>query len=225
MAEEEKKPPPTVIDKKIVGFKVLTDEPEEVEGLICEQTGMHEEIERDEILNGRTYKFKHPVKDFAYYVTLNDKEINGNLYPYEIFINCKDPESAQWVFALTRVISAVFRKGGDVVFLADELKSVFDPAGGYFKKGGVFMPSIIAEVGHILEKHLIAIGIIEVQKDKATEEFIAQKREEYKKANPDDNNTAEYPPQSTVCPKCSVKAVILMDGCQTCLSCGESHCN
>jgi len=154
MTDENK--PPLKIDQKIKDFQV---KPEEVVGLVCEQVGLNEEIKREEILHGKTYKFKHPSKDFAYYVTLNDIEIGGTLYPYEIFINCKDPESAQWVFALTRVISAVFRKGGDILFLVEELKGVFDPAGGYYRKGGVYMPSIVAEIGHIIEKHLLGMGI------------------------------------------------------------------
>ena len=97
------------------------------------------------------------------YITINDILLNEGTefeqeYPFEIFINSKNMEQFQWILALTRVISAVFRKGGDATFLAEELKQVFDPQGGYFKKGGKFMPSLVAEIGEVLETHMRKIG-------------------------------------------------------------------
>ena len=126
---------------------------------------MHEKLERPEMLIGSTYKVKTPVSDHAMYVTINDIVLNeGTEYeqrrPFEIFINSKNLDHYQWIVALTRIISAVFRKGGDVTFLVDELKAVFDPRGGYWQPGGKFMPSIIAELGHIVEKHLQSIGLL-----------------------------------------------------------------
>ncbi len=119
---------------------------------------MHEEIQRPEVLIGSTYKIKTPVSDHAMYVTINDIVLNeGTEYeqrrPFEVFINSKNLDHFQWIVALTRIISAVFRKGGDVTFLVDELKAVFDPRGGYWQPGGKFMPSIIAELGYVIEKH------------------------------------------------------------------------
>ena len=126
---------------------------------------MHEKLERPEVLIGSTYKIKTPISDHAMYVTINDIVLNeGTEYeqrrPFEIFINSKNLDHFQWIVALTRIISAVFRKGGDVAFLVDELKAVFDPRGGYWQPGGKFMPSIIAELGYVIERHLQSIGLL-----------------------------------------------------------------
>lgn len=137
-------------------------------------------------------------------------------------------EHFQWVIALTRVISAVFRKGGDVTFLVEELRSVYDPNGGYFKKGGVFMPSLVAEIGAVIEKHLKAIGLIESEEmSEVTKRILAEKRAEFeasKAAANNDDTVGDFPPNASMCGKCSTKAVIVMDGCATCLSCGDSKC-
>ncbi len=120
---------------------------------------MTEELQRPEMLIGSTYKIKTPVSDHAMYVTINDIVLNEGTEheqrrPFEVFINSKNLDHYQWIVALTRIISAVFRKGGDVTFLVEELKAVFDPRGGYWQPGGRFMPSIIAELGYVIEKHL-----------------------------------------------------------------------
>ena len=137
------------IDKKIVGYKVVKDEEPETTGKETEVNedfdSMHENLERPEMLFGSTYKIKTPQSEHALYITINDMILNmGTEHeerrPYEVFINSKNMEHFQWVLALARVISAVFRKGGDVCFLVEELKAVFDPKGGYFKKGGIFIP-------------------------------------------------------------------------------------
>jgi len=137
-------------------------------------------------------------------------------------------EHFQWVIALTRVVSAVFRKGGDVTFLVEELRSVYDPNGGYFKKGGVFMPSLVAEIGAVIEKHLKAIGLIESEEmSEVTKRILAEKRAEFEASHTtatNDDKAGDYPPNATMCGKCSTKAVIVMDGCATCLSCGDSKC-
>ena len=120
---------------------------------------MHEKLDRPEMLLGSTYKVKTPVDDHAMYVTINDIVLNPGTEhesqrPFEIFVNSKNLDHYQWIVALTRIMSAVFRKGGDVTFIVDELKAVFDPRGGYWQPGGKYMSSIIAELGHIVEKHL-----------------------------------------------------------------------
>ena len=149
---------------------------------------MHEKLERPEMLVGSTYKVKTPVSDHAMYVTINDIILNEGTEhekrrPFEIFINSKNLDHYQWIVALTRIISAVFRKGGDVTFLVEELKAVFDPRGGYWQTGGKFMPSIIAELGHIVEKHLIMIGMMAAPElDEGQKKLIAQKRAEYEES-------------------------------------------
>jgi len=122
---------------------------------------MHEKVERPEVLVGSTYKIKTPISDHAMYVTINDIVLNeGTEYeqrrPFEVFINSKNLDHFQWIVALTRIISAVFRKGGDVTFLVDELKAVFDPRGGYWQPGGKFMPSIIAYNKNRVGGHVVA---------------------------------------------------------------------
>jgi hypothetical protein len=134
-----------------------------------------------------------------------------------MFINSKNMEHFQWVLALTRLISAVWRKGGNAHFLIEELKNVFDPKGGYYKKGGVYMPSIVAEIGHTIEKHLLASGSLVVELDPNLQKFLEEKREEV-------SSDGKFPESATLCSKCSVKSVIILDNCQTCLNCGESKC-
>ena len=229
------------IDKKIVGYEVnkpaekqgvKKDFPREGGGDRAEVIRMHEKLERPEMLVGSTYKVKTPVSDHAMYVTINDIILNEGTEhekrrPFEIFINSKNLDHYQWIVALTRIISAVFRKGGDVTFLVEELKAVFDPRGGYWQPGGKFMPSIIAELGHIVEKHLIAIGMLTPPGlDEHQQKLVEQKRAEYEEAQKqtDAFSTSEYPEGAQLCSKCNTTAVIMMDGCMTCLSCGDSKC-
>jgi len=195
---------------------------------------MHEKLERPDMLLGSTYKIKTPQSEHALYVTINDVLLNHDTEhevrrPYEIFINSKNMDHFQWIVALTRIISAVFRKGGDVTFLVDELRSVFDPRGGYFKKGGKYKPSLVAEIGDAIECHMKMIGMIKSDgMDDCQKEMLDAKRKEYEAIY--SNNTSErrvatdFPVNSRLCKKCNTKAVISMDGCMTCLSCGDSKC-
>jgi len=151
--------------------------------------------------------------------------------PFEIFINSKNMDHFQWIVALTRVMSAVFRKGGDVTFLVEELHSVFDPSGGYFKKGGKYIPSLVAEIGEVVEQHLQEIGMLKKSEpDQHQKKLIEEKRAEYLAKQSDDSSsagdlTAEgFPKGAQLCNKCQTKAAIIMDGCLTCLNCGESKC-
>ena len=211
------------INKKIVGYQVVNKTEEEI-AVKPELETIHEAIKRPDILTGATYKIKTPQSEHALYITINDMVLNAGTeheqyHPYEMFINSKNMEHFQWVLALTRLVSAVWRKGGDAKFLVDEFKNVFDPKGGYYKKGGVFMPSLVAEIGSVIEQHLITTGVIKVEVDKHMEKFIKEKREEVMSSE-----ETGYPAHATLCAKCNTKAVILMDNCQTCLSCSESKC-
>ena len=224
-----------IINKKIIGYKVLTKEDAEMPKTELPQSfeSMHENVPRPEILYGSTYKIKTPQSEHALYITINDMILNEGTEheerrPYEIFINSKNMEHFQWVLALTRVISAVFRKGGDACFLVDELKAVFDPRGGYFKKGGVFMPSLVAEIGHAIESHLKSIGMLTGHELSNHEKaFLAAKRKEFAERHGESGESGdeEFPAQALLCNKCQTKAVVLMDGCMTCLNCGESKCS
>lgn len=218
----------TTIDQKIVGFKVKQQDQAVEEVHEIEQ--VHENLERPERLEGTTYKIKTPLSDHALYITINDVILNPGTdhevrRPFEIFINSKNLEHFQWVVALTRVISAVFRKGGDVTFLVEELKAVFDPQGGYFKSGGRFMPSLVAEIGDAIEAHLKQIGLIEDETLSAAQRaMLAEKQQDYEKKHNTVSAAGEFPPTATLCLKCHTKAVIILDGCKTCLSCGASKC-
>ena len=145
--------------------------------------------------------------------------------PFEIFINSKNMEHFQWIVALTRVMSAVFRKGGDITFLVEELESVFDPNGGYYKKGGKYIPSLVAELGQVVEQHLKNIGMLKSKvPDEHQEQLIQDKKKEYLEKNSQGLDENGFPKDAQLCHKCSTKAAIMMDGCLTCLSCGESKC-
>ncbi len=228
----------TKIEGKIVDYQVKTPDstpktdtpaPEKKADVIH----MHERVERPEVLLGSTYKVKTPLSEHALYVTINDIILNSGTEheqrrPFEIFINSKNMEHFQWIVALTRIVSAVFRKGGDVTFLVEELRSVFDPRGGYFKKGGRYQPSLVAELGDVIECHLRTIGLMRGDPlDDHQRDLIAEKRRQYEKTIAEAPVEAEadaFPAGATLCQKCSTRAVIQMDGCMTCLNCGDSKC-
>jgi hypothetical protein len=220
------------IEKRIVGYAVKKAEPQAQTAPESQPLVMNETIARPDFLLGSTYKIKPPISDHALYITINDIVLNEGTdhevrRPYEVFINSKEMDHFQWVIALTRVISAVFRKGGDVTFLVEELRSVYDPNGGYYKKGGVFMPSLVAEIGAIVEKHMKSIGLIEQEGlTEAQQQALAEKRAQFeaREAGNASNDESGYPPGANLCKKCHTKAVIIMDGCATCLSCGDSKC-
>jgi hypothetical protein len=155
------------ITKKITGFKVKTETntPVAEKPEIALET-IHEGLKRPDVLHGATYSIKHPDKDRCLSVTINDMVLNEGTEheqkrPYEVFIQSHSADDAQWVMALTRISSALFRKGGDVKFIADELKSVNDPtqAGNYVVRGKGFMPSLVSHIGEIMDNHFEQIGV------------------------------------------------------------------
>ena len=164
---------------------------------------MHEKVERPDQLIGATYKIKSPLVEHALYVTINDIVLNADTEhelrrPFEIFVNSKNMDHFQWIVALTRIMSAVFRKGGDVTFLVEELKAVFDPRGGYFKAGGIYMPSIVAELGAVIERHMKMIGLIhDPEMDPAQRALIAEKRAAYEARAKKKSDVSRAPGKST----------------------------
>ncbi|HDO1384509.1 TPA: NrdJb [Aeromonas veronii] len=222
------------IDKKIVAYKVRTkDEPQEDLSAQDDVVHMHETVLRPERLMGTTYKLKTPehVSEHSLFITINDIILNeGTVHetrrPFEIFINSKSLEHYQWIVALTRIISAVFRKGGDVTFLVEELRSVFDPKGGYWNKGK-YVPSLIAEIGNVIESHLTEIGMLKAPGlDEHQQAFLAEKQAELKAAQEAEEQQAGsgFPANAALCYKCHTRALVLKDGCMTCLNCGDSKC-
>lgn len=227
------------IEKKITGYNVVAEEDkakaeQAVEAAkTAEIVQLGEALSRPDKLMGNTYKVKTPVTEHALYITINDVIMNEGTpqehrRPFEIFINSKNMEHFQWIVALTRVMSAVFRKGGDITFLVEELHSVFDPNGGYFKKGGKYIPSLVAEIGEVVEQHLQEIGMLKkAEPDQHQKKLIDEKRKEYMEKHVQsggETNSEGFPPGAQLCNKCSTKAAIIMDGCLTCLNCGESKC-
>ena len=233
------------ITENIVGYEVV--KPQEEKATAPEGEGrskakvirMTEQVQRPEgmeCLEGSTYKIKTPLDDHAMYVTINDIVLNAGTEhesrrPFEIFINSKNMDHFQWIVALTRLMSAVFRKGGDVTFLAEELQAVFDPKGGYFKPGGKFMPSIIAEIGAVIEHHLQKIGLMEKEELSEQQQLLLNEKRAEAEASAQKKTAADlaaddgtYPASATLCGKCNTKAVVVMDSCATCLSCGYSKC-
>ena len=219
------------INKKIVGYGIAEpDKNEQVEEAANNVFQLGEPLDRPEKITGTTYKVKTPVTDHAFYITINDVIMNEGTpqehrRPFEIFVNSKNMEHFQWIVALTRVMSAVFRKGGDITFLVEELESVFDPNGGYYKKGGKYIPSLVAELGHVVETHLQNIGMLKnSEPDLHQKKLIDEKKNEYLKKNQNSLDENGFPKDSQLCAKCHTKAAIMMDGCLTCLNCGESKC-
>ncbi|MEO1599131.1 MAG: ribonucleoside-diphosphate reductase, adenosylcobalamin-dependent, partial [Pseudomonadota bacterium] len=170
-------------------------------------------LERPEALIGRTYKLKWPDSPHAIYVTMNDIEVAGRQRPFEIFINSKNMEHYAWTVALTRMISAVFRRGGDVSFVVEELKAVFDPRGGAWMKGR-YVPSILAAIGGVIERHMVEIGFIDgeglgLASDPAAERAVAV-------------GEGAVPAS---CPNCGSFNTAVQEGCSVCLDCGFSKCS
>jgi hypothetical protein len=221
------------IGKKIVGYQVASEEQKQEAAATQAQANiiqMHEKISRPEMLVGSTYKIKPPLAEHALYITINDYILNEGTdheqrRPFEVFINTKNMDHFMWIVALTRVMSAVFRKGGDATFMVEELKSVFDPQGGYWLPGGRFMPSLVAEIGTCIEDHMRRIGMLKAPEiSEHQQKIMAEKRAEFEGQPAAEQSSGDFPANAELCKKCSTKATILMDGCMTCLNCGDSKC-
>ncbi|SEN50646.1 adenosylcobalamin-dependent ribonucleoside-diphosphate reductase [Palleronia pelagia] len=171
---------------------------------------MSEPLSRPQALEGSTYKLKWPGSEHALYITVNDLIQNGHRRPFEIFVNSKNMEHFAWTVALTRMISAVFRRGGDVSFVVEELKAVFDPRGGAWMEGK-YIPSIIAGIGGVIERHMIATG------------FLAGEGLGLK-SDPQAQVVALGSTPAKACPSCGSFEMRMVEGCMTCAACGHSKC-
>jgi len=180
------------------------------EAAMGEVVYMSEPLDRPQSLEGHTYKVKWPDSEHALYITINDIILNGHRRPFEVFINSKNMEHFAWTVALTRMISAVFRRGGDVSFVVEELKAVFDPRGGAWMQGK-YVPSILAAIGGVIEKHMIVTGFLAGEgmglKSDPRAEVV---------------NLGHRP--GPACPSCGQYDMRMIEGCMTCASCGHSKC-
>ena len=168
-------------------------------------------LERPEQLDGKTYKIKWPESDHAIYITMNDIMQNGERRPFEIFINSKNMEHFAWTVALTRMISAVFRRGGEISFVVEELKAVFDPRGGAWMERR-YIPSLLAAIGEVIEKHMIEIGFL--PKEKSVSKNVGRGENILNFRNEKGNS----------CPSCGSLGMLRQEGCDVCTACGHSKC-
>ncbi|MBV2358788.1 adenosylcobalamin-dependent ribonucleoside-diphosphate reductase [Thalassococcus sp. CAU 1522] len=193
--------------------KPPAEAPEQVrggDGEGAEVVYMSEPLDRPQALEGQTYKLKWPDSEHAIYLTINDIIVGGHRRPFEVFINSKNMEHYAWTVALTRMISAVFRRGGDVSFVVEELKAVFDPRGGAWVKGK-YIPSILAAIGGVIERHMVAIGFLEGEGMGL-------------KSDPQAQVVNLDLPRGRPCPSCGQYEMRMVEGCMTCASCGHSKC-
>jgi ribonucleoside-diphosphate reductase alpha chain len=179
---------------------------------------MTQPLSRPEALPGQTYKVRWPDSEHALYITLNDIIQDGRRRPFEIFINSKNMEHYAWTVALTRMISAVFRRGGDVSFVVEEMKAVFDPRGGAWMEGK-YVPSLLAAIGDVIERHMIAIGFLPArgQRSAIGEQKVAA-------GNTLISDQRSLATRMAQCPKCGEAALIRIEGCDQCTSCDYSKC-
>ena len=200
---------PNAVTGSVLSVSETSDEaPESDQG--ADVIYMSEPLDRPAALDGNTYKLKWPDSEHAIYLTVNDVVINGHRRPFEVFINSKNMEHYAWTVALTRMISAVFRRGGDVSFVVEELKAVFDPRGGAWIKGK-YIPSILAAIGGVIEQHMIAIGFLEG-------EGLGLKHDPQSQVVNLDGGKGK------ACPSCGQYDLRMVEGCMTCGSCGYSKC-
>jgi ribonucleoside-diphosphate reductase alpha chain len=205
---------PNAVTGSVLTVSDTTDKvPSEAPAMITggEVVYLTDPLDRPAALEGSTYKVKWPGSEHALYITINDIVISGHRRPFEVFINSKNMEHFAWTVALTRMISAVFRRGGDISFVVEELKAVFDPRGGAWMEGR-YVPSILAAIGSVIERHLVAIGFIEgegmgLKSDPHAEVIAVGER-----------------PKGKACPSCGSYAMQMKEGCMTCSDCGHSKC-
>jgi hypothetical protein len=223
----------TKIDKKIVKYSVKAGAPDADTAKTSETplSGTPEPLvrmspawKRPDVLPASVYKIRkcHNTPDAAVYVTISNAALdNGEIVPVELFINSQDVKHQQWTTALTRTISAMFRQGVDCSFIADELIQTHDPKGGFLQKG-VYHPSLVSQVGRIMKAHMEGLKL-KTPLDSLQDYFEPEQIEKLKAAD-EAEDVSPYPASATLCPKCNHKSVILMDGCQTCMNCGDSKC-
>ena len=189
------------------------------------------------MLDGATYKLRWPGSDNSLYITINDVERDGRRRPFEVFINTKNLEHYAWTVALTRMISAIFRRGGDVTFVVEELKAIFDPQGGQWM-GGRYVPSLIAAIGEVIEAHMIRTGFLigagapgrsaaGVRTALLAGEPPNEPQNE-PRSEPEGEPAPAGPPQAAAggrpCPRCGARALHRREGCWVCDACGYSKC-
>jgi ribonucleoside-diphosphate reductase alpha chain len=196
------------IDQQIVSWSVVTDDEPTAPPIVT--------YDRPAEMDGTTYKIKPVGIDCAMYITINNCLMpDGSLRPLEMFINSKHTAHHQWITAMTRMVSAVFRKPGAIDFAIEELEEVFDPAGGYWVDGKM-VPSLVAHVGMVLRKHCEKIGIIAVKELTSDQRVVIEEKIEV---------AQKAGVEMQLCEKCREKGLLFLDNCWTCVLCGDSKCS
>lgn len=173
---------------------------------------------RKKSLCGNTYKLKW--NDSNYYVTINNfMDDNGVFIPFEIFINTQDMSQFQWTVALTRMMSSVFRRGGDISFVIEDLKCIMDPNGGAWVDGR-YVPSFIALLGYTLEEHVKSLNANTLVVQDMLQNFDGF---QFKPKTETAIVQPEVKPDQ--CPSCKSFAVMIVSGCPVCVDCGHSKCS
>lgn len=193
------------IDKKIVGYEVIEESGQQEMALEYEPT-FDESVKRPEKLCGNTYKI--PGSDHSIYVTINDIKHESGNRPYEIFIKCDDPNTTEWTSALSRILSALLRKGGRFEFICDELRQVHSPTGGFWSKGK-YVPSEVAAIGNAIEQHFVELGYKKEKKVEMANDKV-----------PTDQPMERTKPIGKQCPECKEFTLVKEGGCEKCHSCG-----
>jgi hypothetical protein len=247
MTHSASAPKPIEISKKITCVSVVNKENNTANTAEKETQPIEriQETKRPKQLDSRTYKIKASTGyDHAYYISISNVVLNEGtqlkeVRPYEIFINTKDKINVQWVHALTFMMSAIFRKGGEYMFLLDELREVSSPNAGWFgqhTRGGNprYIESMVSAIADTIAYHVeqtCGVGVKEIELSSEAKDIIEEKKTEYLKKHTlselstdrDDDDAGM--PNAQDCPKCKVRnAVIKLDGCLTCVSCGDSKC-
>ena len=228
------------IGHKITSFAVVSEEDKAKQkaataSVVKEVEFVSERMERPDRLSGETFKVKPNYFDREYkayyvtinYITLNKGEPTEMVRPFEVFIRGGETEHSEWVTTATRLLTSMFRKGGEYEFMLDELKEVTDTKGGYNLGKGRRANSVIAHIAFVIEDYLKEIGAIKTEQVSESQlQYLESKKEEYVKGTGESvDKESGFPENSQVCASCHTKAAILMDGCLTCLSCGHSKCS
>ena len=222
-AEASPPPEPEAAAEEPDGRAVLAARERDIDAGAIVQ--MFRPLDRPAALPGKTYKVKWPESDHAIYITVNDIVQDGRRRPFEVFINSKNMEHYAWTVALTRMISAVFRRGGDVAFVVEELKAVFDPRGGQWM-GGRYVPSLLAAIGEVIERHMIDIGFLPLAGGEPVPgEGHARARIASDPQAPSPGRPSVAAGRFRQCPKCGAPTLIRQEDCDTCASCGYSRCS
>ena len=172
-----------------------------------------EVMTRPEVVDAKVYKLKSAFVKNSVFVTLSYTSDNGEIRPIEIFINSKDLSRSHEYVILTRLISAVFRRGADVMFILEELQGILDPEGGRFKEGNYYH-SLYAEIAEVIQNFFYDVGILKIPEENTIpNDGMLEKQ--------DSSHNENF----KICPTCNSKTLKVENGCDMCVQCGYSKCD